>query len=167
MLNQCVWLQVQQESMQAWQQFCEASLVVHPVVLADTPAFLQAQAIQSSHGGLYQHRLPQLGNRMQQLLVEAGTACLASTEGTTPISQCLISSLCNRQTIHGGDLCRETINYRHTLQAHHECMSRSLLRPVRGHVKALELCNSPLGVTESLCIRWLRLHKLWQHITAA
>ena len=93
MLNQSVRLQVQQESMQAWQQFCATSLVVHPVVLADTPAFLQAQAVQSSHGGLYQHRLPQLGTRMQQLLVQAGTACLASTEGTNPISQHLVSHL--------------------------------------------------------------------------
>ena len=77
-------LQVQQENIRAWQSFCSTSLKVTPSDVASGPAYWQGQqAGQSQQGDLYQHRLPQLGTRMRQLLVEAAVAWVASTEGVT------------------------------------------------------------------------------------
>ena len=71
---------MRKESGQAWQHFCEVSIVVSPVELALAPGFLQV-AMQGTQPDLYQHRLPQLGSRMQQLLTEAGTAWQSSDQG--------------------------------------------------------------------------------------
>jgi hypothetical protein len=87
-----VCLQVQQENTLAWQSFCCTSLKVTPSDAASGPAYWQGQqAWQSKQGDLYQHRLPQLGSRMQQLLVEAAAAWLASTEGATLAHICALS----------------------------------------------------------------------------
>ncbi len=84
-----VCLQVQQENIQAWQTFCSTSLKVTPSDVASGPAYWQGeQAWQSKQGDLYQHRLPQLGSRMQQLLIEAAAAWVASTEGVTLVHIC-------------------------------------------------------------------------------
>ncbi len=86
-----VCLQVQQENTLAWQSFCCTSLKVTPSDAASGPAYWQGQqAWQSKQGDLYQHRLPQLGSRMQQLLVEAAAAWLASTEGATLAHICAL-----------------------------------------------------------------------------
>ncbi|KAL0049173.1 hypothetical protein WJX82_008148 [Trebouxia sp. C0006] len=80
--------EVQQENIRAWQSFCSTSLKVTPSDVASGPAYCQGlQAGQSQQGDLYQHRLPQLGTRMQQLLVEAAVAWVASTEGAMGIEE--------------------------------------------------------------------------------
>ncbi len=76
-------------SKRTWQTFCSTSLKVMPSDAASGPAYWQGQqAWQSKQGDLYQHRLPQLGTRMQQLLVEAAAAWIASTEGVPLLSLC-------------------------------------------------------------------------------
>ncbi len=77
MPNVVACMQVEQEKSQAWQQFCAASVVVTPA----GPGAPAAGNLQGQQGDLYQHRLPQLGSRMQQLLTQAGAAWHASTQG--------------------------------------------------------------------------------------
>ena len=74
--------------MAAWQQFCTLNIVVEA---ADVPAALDwgpatgpapaSAPVQGSEGGLHQHRLPQLGSRMQALLIKAGSAWCGMSEG--------------------------------------------------------------------------------------
>ncbi|KAL0028971.1 hypothetical protein WJX77_009058 [Trebouxia sp. C0004] len=80
--------EVQHDNIRAWQSFCSTSLKMTPSKAASGLTYWQGQqAWQSKQGDLYQHRLPQLGGRMQQLLVEAAAAWVASTEGAMGIEE--------------------------------------------------------------------------------
>ena len=61
-------VQVQQHEHHAWQAFCAASVRVVQSEAATAPMQEGRQGEQE----LYQHRLPQLAERMQRLLSEAG-----------------------------------------------------------------------------------------------
>ena len=61
-------VQVQQQEHDAWQGFCAASVRVVP----SEAATAATAPMQEAQPELYQHRLPQLADRMQRLLSEAG-----------------------------------------------------------------------------------------------
>lgn len=105
-LSYPVCLQVQQDNIRAWQSFCSTSLQVMPSKVASGPAYWQGeQAWHSKQRDLYQNRLPQLGSRMQQLLVEAAAAWVASTEGVTLVHTC--GQCRNAETVWDGlTVCR-------------------------------------------------------------
>ena len=64
-------VQVQQREHDAWQAFCAASVRVVPSEAATVPTAPMQEELQGEQE-LYQHRLPQLADRMQRLLSEAG-----------------------------------------------------------------------------------------------
>lgn len=64
-------LQVQQQEQDTWQAFCAASVRVVPSEAA-TAAIAGMQEGLQGNQELYQHRLPQLADRMRRLLSEAG-----------------------------------------------------------------------------------------------
>ena len=64
-------MQVQQQEHDAWQAFCAVSVRV-VMSEATTAATAPMQEGLQDKPELYQHRLPQLADRMQRLLSEAG-----------------------------------------------------------------------------------------------
>ena len=72
---------MQQEEHETWQAFCAATVHVMPSEAA--PAGAQ-EAVAEGEQQLYQHRLPQLGDRLQRLLAGSGIAWQQHAQGTLP-----------------------------------------------------------------------------------
>ena len=64
---------MQEEDYAAWQAFCEASVRVLPTKASTVAVAVPVLEDVQGHV-LYQHRLPQLADRMQHLLSETGKA---------------------------------------------------------------------------------------------
>lgn len=89
-------MQVQQQERQAWQAFCAASVRVVPSEAA------RVEGMQDGQGGLYQQRLPQLADKMQGLLSEAGLAGPSAQGGPSdqlPSYTCLSSFVLQVSTV--------------------------------------------------------------------
>ena len=85
--------QVQKEDHAAWQAFCAASVRVVPTEARAGAALAPNQEEEQGHV-LYQHRLPQLGDRMQRLLSETGETWQHHSHG-------MLLPVCNRDALIG------------------------------------------------------------------